>query len=174
MPDRNQPRAGHAPVSGQAAIRHGLDKGKAGGTLISLRGQATFGNRFPNWFGNDFPAHFPTDAPPLESPAVAGPLLISRRSRAGGSSGRRRVQCPGFFLFAFRGWFAWQSGARRKTFTPVARSGVTGQVRLPLRSSAARRTAIACPGDGPQAIAFHLAAAAAPGSCPWLCAKVSS
>ena len=42
------------------------------GTLVSLRGQAALGNRFPKRFGNDLPAHFPTEAHPLESPAVAG------------------------------------------------------------------------------------------------------
>jgi len=51
---------------------------------------------------------------------------------------------------AFRGWFTWQSGARRKTFTLVVLPGVAGRVRLLLRSSAARRTAIARPMIGPR------------------------
>jgi hypothetical protein len=40
-----------------------------------------------------------------------------------------------------------------KTLARVLQSNVTGQVSLPLRSSAARRTAIVCPGNDPQTIA---------------------
>ncbi|PYJ59381.1 MAG: hypothetical protein DME24_12930 [Verrucomicrobia bacterium] len=71
------------------------------GTLVSLRGQAALGNRFPKRFGNDLPAHFPTEAHPLESPAVAGPLPRSRRARAGGSSARCRVRASQVFPFCF-------------------------------------------------------------------------
>ena len=57
-------------------------------------------------------------------------------------------------------------GAWLKTFTFVALPGVTGRVRLLMRSGAARRTAIAPPQDRPPVQSpFHLAAAAAPVDC---------
>jgi hypothetical protein len=37
-----------------------------------------------------------------------------------------------------------------KTSTRVLQTNVTGQVSLPLRSRAARRTAIVCPGNDPK------------------------
>jgi hypothetical protein len=67
---------------------------------------------------------------------------------------------------AFRGWFTWQSEARCELCRRVVLPGVTGRVRLPLRSGAARRTAIASPGSRPpKQSPFHLAAAAAPVLC---------
>jgi len=117
------------------------------GTLVSLHGQAALGNRFPKRFGNDLPAHFPTEAHPLESPAVAGPLSRSRRARAGGSSVCCRVRASQVFPFSCEEWVAGFSGSASESLTVGVLSSVAillGRRSQPPRRAASRCWRIAC------------------------------
>ena len=64
------------------------------------------------------------------------------------------IDKPSPFPLAFRVVFLASSDGRVKLSCDVMLTGARGRVRLLLRSSAARRTAIARPSNGPRSIAF--------------------
>ena len=116
------------------------------GTLVSLRGQAALGNRFPKRFGNDLPAHFPTEAHPLESPAVAGRETAQLPNLA--PVARRQfvhlLPRKTLTVFSFRceEWVAGFGGSASESLTFVVLSGVAGL--LGRRSQPPRRSASRC------------------------------